>query len=97
MSLVLHRHQQNSTTKQHDPLPIRIPFFFFFFQLRRGLHSASLHLTQHTRLRHIRHVDEDVVCRVTVQRCAEALLIEMVADEADGATEDEETVESADL
>ena len=55
------------------------------------------HLAQHTRLRQIRHVDEDVVRRVTVQRRAEALLVEVVSDEADAAAEDEEAVEGTDF
>lgn len=59
--------------------------------------GSSLHLPEHARLRHVGHVDEDVVCRVAVERCAEALLVEVVSDEADGTTEDEEAVERADL
>ena len=34
---------------------------------------------------------------MTVQRGAQALLVEVVADETDGATEDEEAVQGADL
>jgi hypothetical protein len=34
---------------------------------------------------------------VTVERRAETLLVEMVTDETDRATKDEETVESTDL
>ena len=55
------------------------------------------HLAQHARLRYVCHVDEDVVRGVAVQRCAETLLVEVVADEADGPAEDEETVEGTDL
>ena len=55
------------------------------------------HLAQHARLAHVGHVDEDVVCGVAVQRCTQALLVEVVADEANGATEDEEAVQGADL
>lgn len=56
-----------------------------------------LHAAQDTRLRHIRHVDEDVVGGVAVQRRAQALLVEVVANEADAAAEHEQTVERADL
>ena len=56
-----------------------------------------LHLAEHTGLSDVRHVDEDVVGGVAVEWCAEALLVEVVADEADAATEDEQTVERANL
>ena len=55
------------------------------------------HLAQHARLADVGHVDEDVVCGVAVERCTQALLVEVVADEANGATEDEEAVQGADL
>ena len=55
------------------------------------------HLAQHARLADVGHVDEDVVCGVAVERCTQALLVEVVADETDGATEDEEAVQGADL
>lgn len=45
----------------------------------------------------ILHVDEDVVRGMSVQRSAESLLVEMVTDETDAATEDEETVEGTNL
>ena len=45
----------------------------------------------------VSHVDEDVIRRVTVQRRAETLLVKVVANETDRATEDEETVESTNL
>ena len=64
---------------------------------RRTNASHLLHTAQHTRLRHIRHVDEDVVRRVAVQRRTQALLVEVVANETDAAAEDEQTVERADL
>lgn len=54
-------------------------------------------LAQHTRLRDVRHVDEDVVRRVAVQRCTQTLLVKVVTDEADRATEDEQAVERTDL
>lgn len=52
---------------------------------------------QHTRLRHIGHIDEDVVCRVTVQRCAQTLLVKVVTNEADTSSKNEQTVQSSDL
>ena len=58
------------------------------------LHSL-VHLSHDTRLHNISHGDENVISGVAVQRSAETLLVEMVADEADAAPEDEETVEGA--
>lgn len=55
------------------------------------------HLAQYTRLRNVGHVDEDVVRRVAVQRRTQALLVQVVSNETDRTTEDEETVQSADL
>ena len=55
------------------------------------------HLAEHARLRHVRHVDEDVVRGVAVEWGAQTLLVEVVTDEADAAAKDEETVESTDL
>ena len=40
-------------------------------------------LDRDARLRDVRHVDEDVVGRVTVEWSAEALLVQVVPDEAD--------------
>ena len=54
-----------------------------------------VHLSNDTGLHDIGHGDEDVVSGVAVQRCTETLLVEMVADEADAAPEDEQTVESS--
>jgi len=48
-------------------------------------------------LRHFRHVDEDVVGRMTVERSAEALLVQVMANETDAATEDEQTIEGTNL
>lgn len=58
---------------------------------------ALLYFAEHPRLRDVGHVDEDVVRGMTVQRRAQALLVEVVADESDAAPEDEQTVERADL
>jgi hypothetical protein len=57
----------------------------------------SSELGEHTRLRDVRDVDEDVVSGVTVEWCAEPLLVEVVTDETDRAPEDEQAVEGADL
>ena len=56
-----------------------------------------MHLAEHARLRHVRHVDEDVVGGMTVERCTEALLVEVVTNETDAAAEHEQTVERTDL
>ena len=48
-------------------------------------------------MRHFRHVDEDVVGRMTVERSAEALLVQVMANETDAATEDEQTIEGTNL
>jgi hypothetical protein len=67
-----------------------------FLVLLSTIGSLS-HLSQHAGLRNIRHVDEDIVSGVAIQRSTEALLVEVVSNEADAATEDEEAVERADL
>lgn len=56
-----------------------------------------LHATQHPRLRYIGHIDEDIVCGVAIQWCAEALLVEMVPNEADTASKNEQAVQRANL
>ena len=55
-----------------------------------------MHLTQHPRLANIRHVDDDIVSRMTVQRCPQPLLVEMVSNESDAPAEDEQAVEGTD-
>ena len=55
------------------------------------------HLAEHARLRHVRHVDEDVVRGVAVKRRAQTLLVEVVTNETDAAAEHEQTVERTDL
>ena len=52
-----------------------------------------MHLTQHPRLANIRHVDEDIVSRMTVQRCPQPLLVEVVSNESDAPAEDEQAIE----
>ena len=59
--------------------------------------ARSRHLAKHAGLRDVRHVDEDVVRGVTVERRTETLLVEVVADEADAAAEYEEAVERTNL
>ena len=56
-----------------------------------------MHTTQHPWLRYIRHVDEDIVCRVTVERCPQPLLIQVVSNETDATTKDEQAIESTNL
>jgi hypothetical protein len=45
----------------------------------------------------IRHIDEDVVCGMTVQRCTQTLLIKVVTNETDAAAENEETIQCSNL
>ena len=55
------------------------------------------HLAEHARLRHVRHVDEDVVRGVAVERRAQTLLVEVVADEANRPAEHEQAVQGTNL
>ena len=48
-------------------------------------------------LGHVRHVDEDIISRVTVERSTEALLVEVVTNETDGTTQHEQAIESSNL
>ena len=59
--------------------------------------GRSMHLAQHTRLSDIRHVDEDVVRRVTVQGSLQPLLVKVVSNETDRSSQNEQTVEGTDL
>ena len=61
------------------------------------VHSTLCHLPQHPRLRQVSHVDEDVVGRVSVERCAQSLLIEVVSDETDRATKHEQAIKGTNL
>lgn len=56
-----------------------------------------LHPPQHPRLTDICHVDENIIRRVTVQRCTKSFLVKVVSNETDGTTKDEQTVESTNL
>lgn len=69
----------------------------YIHSLPQSVHTRLRHLAEHARLRDVRHLDEDVVCGVAVQRRAEALLVEVVADEANAAPEDEQAVERTNL
>ena len=62
---------------------------------RRDSQHSLVHLSNDTGLHNISHRDEDVIGGVTIQRSTETLLVEMVTDEANAASEDEKTVESA--
>jgi hypothetical protein len=48
-------------------------------------------------VRHVRHIDKDVVRRVAVQPGAQALLIQVVANETNRTTKHEQTIQSTDL
>lgn len=61
------------------------------------IHYHLLHAAENTRLVDIGHVDEDIISRVTVERSLQPLLIEMVSNETDAATQNEETIEGADF
>ena len=56
-----------------------------------------MHPTKDTRLANIRHVDEDIVRRVTVQRGAEPLLVKMVTNEPNAPSEHEQAVQGTNL
>ena len=62
-----------------------------------GTQNHLVHLHGDTRLRNVCHVDKDIVCRVTVERCTQTLLVQMMANETDTATEHKETVQSSNL
>lgn len=63
----------------------------------RMRYEHLLHLAQHTRLRNVRHVDKDVIGRMTVERSTQTLLVKVVSDKADATSEDEEAVQCTDL
>ncbi|CAL1709374.1 unnamed protein product [Somion occarium] len=56
-----------------------------------------LHLAQHPWLRDVRHVDEDIVRRMAVERCAQTLLVKVMPNETDGSAKDEKTVQGTNL
>lgn len=49
----------------------------------RSLIHSLRHLAKDTRLLEVRHVDEDIIRRVAVQRRTQTLLVEVVANETD--------------
>lgn len=59
--------------------------------------GGLLYFSNDTRLHDILHRDEDIVGRMTIERSSEPLLIEVVSNEADATTQNEETIEGADL
>jgi hypothetical protein len=80
--------------------------FLFFLSPEHAKHplapsslpsTRSLHPSQNPRLRNFCHVNEDIIRRVTVQRCAEPLLVKMVTNESNATTENEQPVERPDL
>jgi hypothetical protein len=63
-------------------------------QMRGGRHL--MHLTQHPRLTNIRHVDENIISRMRIQRRPQPLLVKVVTNEPDTPAEHEQTVEGTD-
>ena len=59
--------------------------------------KISMHTAQHSWLRHIRHVDEDIVRRVTVKRCTQAFLVQMVTNETDATSKNEQAIQCTNL
>lgn len=59
--------------------------------------SHLLHAAQDTRLVDVGHVDEDIIGRVAIERRLQSLLVEMVTNETNAATKNEETVEGTNL
>lgn len=56
-----------------------------------------LHFAQYSWLRHICHVDEDIICRVAVERSTQALLVKVVSNETDATAKHEQAVKGSDL
>ena len=79
--------QQNTNAKSNERKEISQ-----YARKRRDSRHSLVHLSNDTGLHDIGHGDENIVGGVAVQRRAETLLVEMVADEADAAPEHEETV-----
>jgi len=63
----------------------------------RAREKSLLHAAKDTRLRDVSHVDEDVVRRMAVERCAEALLVKMMADETNRTAKNEEAIQGTNL
>jgi hypothetical protein len=43
------------------------------------------------------HIDKDIICRVTVERRPQPLLVQVVSNKPDATTEDEQAIQSTDL
>ena len=56
-----------------------------------------LHLAQYARLRNVGHVDKNVISRMTVKWGTQSLLIKVVSDKPDAASEDKEAVQCTNL
>jgi hypothetical protein len=56
-----------------------------------------LHFGHDTRFHDILHGDEDIIGWVTVKWCPESLLIEVVANETDTTSKNEETIQCSDF
>jgi hypothetical protein len=55
-----------------------------------------MHLTQRPRLTNIRHVDENIISRMPIQRRPQPLLVKVVSNEPDTPAERERTIEGTD-
>ena len=56
-----------------------------------------MHTTQHSRLSHIRHVDKNIIRRVTVKRSTQAFLVQMVTNETDATSKNEQAIQCTNL
>ena len=56
-----------------------------------------LHLAQYARLRNVGHVDKNVISRMTVKWGTQSLLIKVVSDKPDAASEDKEAIQCTNL
>ena len=56
-----------------------------------------VHPSQHSGVADVRHIDEDIVGRVAVQWCSQPLLIQVVSNETDTPSKNEQAIESSDL
>ena len=56
-----------------------------------------LHLAQYARLRNVGHVDKNVISWMTVKWGTQTLLIKVVSDKPDAASEDKEAIQCTNL
>lgn len=75
-------------------LRVSIHSFVVFLKSKR---NPLVHLAQNTRLPNIRHIDEDIVRRMTVEGCPESLLIKVMTDESNASSKNEQSVQGTDL